>query len=364
MKKIIYIVLFSILPMLTYAQLDVVNNNVGIGGITDPQERLEVDGIAKTEGNTVLTTGASATTLYERTDGAAVLVGAGNSGAGFAVDEGYNFDIRMRSRAAIQSRLLTYGTILIRGRGDTKRVGIGVANPTEKLHVAGNIAHQGGVIISDRRLKRNATDFNYGLKEVMKLRPLTYDYTGKGGTTSGKYNVGLFAQDLQQIAPEFVSTFTHTEEDEEGKTVSEEEYLKIYDTGIKYMLINAIKEQQAIIETLEERIGQLEAASGNNIESPRTSQTVELGEAGQLLQNQPNPFNETTTIKYNLPQDSKNATMQIMNMNGQVLKTVQLSDVRNGELVIKAGELGTGTYTYTLVVDGQIVDTKKMVLTK
>ncbi len=76
----------------------------------------------------------------------------------------------------------------------------------------------------------------------MRLRPLTYDYTGEGGTISGNYNVGLFAQDLQKITPEFVSKFTHTEEDEEGKTVSEKEYLKIYDTGIKYMLVNEVQE--------------------------------------------------------------------------------------------------------------------------
>ena len=50
-------------------------------------------------------------------------------------------------------------------------------------------------------------------------------------------------------------------------------------------------------------------------------------------------------------------------MNGQLLKSVSVAQ-GNGQLTINAGELAAGTYSYNLVVDGAIVDTKKMVLTK
>jgi len=64
-----------------------------------------------------------------------------------------------------------------------------------------------------------------------------------------------------------VTEFTHQEtEDETGELKSEKDYLQIYDTGIKYMLVNATKEQQEIIdnqaakiETLEETLAELKA---------------------------------------------------------------------------------------------------------
>jgi len=53
---------------------------------------------------------------------------------------------------------------------------------------------------------------------------------------------------------------------EKGEVNNEKDYLQVYDTGIKYMPINATKEQQEIIdnqaekiETLEETLAELQA---------------------------------------------------------------------------------------------------------
>jgi len=365
MKNLIYIVLFSILPMLTYAQIDVVEpGNVGIG--TDsPDEKLHVVGDTKTEGIIIEKINTSASVLCNRTTASAFAFGAGVQ-AGFTVDKNFHMEFRSNTRANVLNRSISIGTLLLRFRKNSGWAGFGVGNPASKLHVNGSITYNGSLNnASDRRLKSNINDFKYGLDEILQLNPVNFRYNGKGGIkNAGKDQVGLVAQDLKKVAPELVSTFTYEEENEEAKVVSSEDYLMISESSIKYMLINAVKEQQETITTLEERISKMEALLNNNTDLPNTSQTVELGVSGQLLQNQPNPFNETTTIKYTLPQNSKDATMQIMDMNGRVIKTAQLSDVRSGELVIKAEELGAGTYTYTLIVDGQVVDTKKMVLTK
>jgi hypothetical protein len=85
-------------------------------------------------------------------------------------------------------------------------------------------------------------------------------------------------------------------------------------------------------------------------------------DAAQLEQNQPNPFHENTTIKYYLPNSTELATMAITDMNGMVLKTFTLAGKGYGQLLIGGGSLPSGTYIYTLTVNGEQVDSKRMML--
>ncbi len=51
-------------------------------------------------------------------------------------------------------------------------------------------------------------------------------------------------------------------------------------------------------------------------------------------------------------------------MNGKVIRTMELTEKGRGQLVFEAEQLTAGTYQYSLIVDGKMLDTKKMVLTK
>lgn len=253
---------------------------------------------------------------------------------------------------------------------------IGDIVTTGDVHAEGTLHAMAIDIGSDRRLKKDVQPFEYGLDEVMQMNPLTYDYNGKGGTKSGRYNVGLFAQDLQEIAPEFVTEFTHQEtEAETGKVKSEKDYLQIYDTGIKYMLVNATKEQQEIIdnqaakiETLEETLAELKATVAALVDKQTNEinhQNIRLQDnTNSLKQNQPNPFSDNTLIKYNLQKDATNAVITIYNTTGQVMHQERITQAGAGEIQLQADSLKAGTYSYTLTVDGRIVDTKQMVITK
>jgi hypothetical protein len=84
--------------------------------------------------------------------------------------------------------------------------------------------------------------------------------------------------------------------------------------------------------------------------------------AAQLEQNQPNPFSENTTIKYYLPNSTERATMAITDMNGTVLKTFTLSGKGYGQVLVGGGSLPSGTYIYTLTVNEERVDSKRMML--
>jgi hypothetical protein len=139
-------------------------------------------------------------------------------------------------------------------------VGIGTIAPADKLSVAGNIAPSAdnlytagksgarwsavwsanGVIqTSDARLKTNIETLNYGLKEVMEMRPVRYNWKT---TPDRDAKIGLIAQEIQKIIPEVVTG------DEKKETL-----------GMNYaelvpVLINAIQEQQKEIDEIAKKV--------------------------------------------------------------------------------------------------------------
>lgn len=258
------------------------------------------------------------------------------------------------------------------------RVGIGTASPTEALHVVGNIFHSGSLIMSDQKLKQNIAPYEKGLDALMQIRPVTYEYNGKASTTAGDAHIGLVAQNLQSVAPELVKEFTHVEMsepslEEEQKVLSRGNYLQIRDNEVKYLLINAIQDQQEIIEaqdekiaTLEERLAKIEAAlNGGTINTDINRQNIQLDGSGAYLeQNQPNPFNSNTLIRYHVPTEAANAVVNVFDAKGQLIHSERVGQMGVGEIQIKAGTIAAGTYSYSLVVDGNIVDTKRMVIAK
>ena len=85
--------------------------------------------------------------------------------------------------------------------------------------------------------------------------------------------------------------------------------------------------------------------------------------------NYPNPFNPTTTIKYNVP-ESGNVTVEIYNVLGQKVRTLVSTIQRAGENSIiwdgtnnNGDVVASGVYFYKLTVGGRMI-TKKMILMK
>ncbi|HRK59598.1 MAG TPA: tail fiber domain-containing protein [Candidatus Kapabacteria bacterium] len=115
------------------------------------------------------------------------------------------------------------------------RVGIGTASPTSLLSVNGSADKPGGgswATFSDARLKQDIRAYTPGLSDVLKINPITYHYNATSGLDTKPEYIGVLAQDLQKVAPYMVSTFT-----KDGT-----EYLKVDNSGMTYMLVNAVKE--------------------------------------------------------------------------------------------------------------------------
>ena len=101
------------------------------------------------------------------------------------------------------------------------------------ITAGGNIFAAGNVTaFSDKRLKENIVTIDSALDKVLKMRGVYY--TSKGGT---KRNMGVIAQELEDILPEVVFT-------------DEKDMKSVAYGNIVGILIEAIKEQQAIINKL------------------------------------------------------------------------------------------------------------------
>ena len=114
----------------------------------------------------------------------------------------------------------------------------------------------GNIATSDRRAKKNIQPLNYGLSDLMQLRPVTYEW--KNDTRNHGAQIGLIAQEVLEVIPEIVETHSFVADGRGNKSYQENElYGMVYEELIP-VLIQSIQEQQAIIDDLKERIVVLE----------------------------------------------------------------------------------------------------------
>lgn len=99
--------------------------------------------------------------------------------------------------------------------------------------------------------------------------------------------------------------------------------------------------------------------STTDIESPMTADA-----ASALGQNVPNPFNSETRIDYTLTENCNSAFLYIYNMLGKLVKTIPVTERGKSAVYINGSELLSGIYTYSLVVDNQLIDTRRMIVGK
>lgn len=83
-----------------------------------------------------------------------------------------------------------------------------------------------------------------------------------------------------------------------------------------------------------------------------------------LKQNNPNPFTENTVIEYSLPETVQTASLYIYDMNGKQIEQIALTERGESSVTVNGGHLSAGMYLYSLIADGKVIDTKRMILIK
>ena len=118
----------------------------------------------------------------------------------------------------------------------TGNIGINTSNPSEKLEVVGNVKATSFITSSDARLKKNILPIESALGSLLKLNG--YRYQWKDTRMDSATQIGLIAQEVQKQFPELVK------ENSEGE-------LGVNYSGMIPLLLNAVKEQQKLIQDQE-----------------------------------------------------------------------------------------------------------------
>ncbi|HUM45368.1 MAG TPA: tail fiber domain-containing protein, partial [Chitinophagales bacterium] len=234
--------------------------------------------------------------------------------------------------------------------------------------------------MSDGRYKKNVREDVKGIEFINKLRPVTYnlDVTGiskklnegrgdevneqlKTAITDKEQIVytGFIAQEVEAAAAEMDYNFSGVDKPKNDNDLY----------GLRYAefvvpLVKAVQELSKQNEDLQKQIDELKSAKDLYEVDNYTKEAITIDNAASLEQNSPNPFNTQTTVRYTIPSTYRSASIQISDMKGNVIKTYFISQAGKGELIINAGELSSGSYQNTLIVDGRKIDTKQMVLAR
>ncbi len=243
--------------------------------------------------------------------------------------------------------------------------------------------------LSDAQVKTNVNTFN-ALATVKTLSPVKYNFTNANvPQLNFKPNTdyGFIAQQLETVYPELVDTIRiDATYDSLGVVVNPSKVLKTVNyKAMSALLVRSIQEQQLTIDSLRnvyskqdsinQSVQQQLAAlasqinsccsntSSRNANSNINQLDVELSDKDAIVLNQnvPNPFAEQTTITYNVPTSVEKAQLIFFNANGQVIQTVDIKTRGKGKVNVFAADLSSGLYHYTLVADGKVADSKKMV---
>ncbi|MCP4397038.1 MAG: hypothetical protein GY801_07030 [bacterium] len=229
-----------------YFELNLESNNafyigggkVGIGTKT-PAETLDVAGNIKLSGSLrgvpEQTFGLYANTSKEDSRAWIEVWGAEQNYNGKLMLGGKLIDLKYASDDQ------SSGVIGIRLNSDGN-VGIGTTLPAYKLDVAGTIRGN-NVSASDRRWKEEIATLEHGLERVSRLRGVSFRWKDK--TRGEGPQIGLIAQDVEEVFPELVST------DAEG-------YKSVAYDKLAAPLIEAVKALKAENEALKARNDDLE----------------------------------------------------------------------------------------------------------
>ena len=247
---------------------------------------------------------------------------------------------------------------------------------------------------SDKNLKQNVQEFSDAMSLINKLKPRNYEFK-----TDEKLKVlhlpkgkhyGLIAQDVAEVLPGLVADVCHnltipkleeqtTHAAQSGKTSDEGSQKHSVEKAAPEMLttkavnytelipimIKGMQEQEAEIKAKDEKIADLEARLQKvEVVLNRNSNTVTSVSGAYLDQNTPNPASGITVIRYHIPATATTAYISITDAKGAIIKTISLNNRGTGQVNLNTSVLAAGNYNYTLWVDGNLSNTKRLLIAR
>lgn len=310
---------------------------------------------------------------------------------------------------------INYGGKFFANQGTTNSYGVYTESPSiagvnYALFVNGDATLVGGIATgfgSDSTIKTNIQDATNVTDLLTQLDVKTFDFNYSSFPSLNldhNNHYGVIAQDVESVLPNLIGSATIPAViDSNNNVITPSVTIKT----VKYqefipMLIAGFNEQQDTIEALDsalvaerERNNQQDSTlanlqqqlndlaalitnccgQGGSLQTPNNntnnnnstynvvhSTDVKLSDTYCVLgENSPNPFKDHTVIKYTLSETIQSAQIVFYNTLGQVIKVLEIEDRGEGRLNVYAEDLRSGMYTYSLIVDGNICESKKMI---
>ncbi len=263
--------------------------------------------------------------------------------------------------------------------------------------------------LSDGRVKKNIKQNVPGLEFINKLQPITYnldldaadkilaipaikdkdekiiqpsanELTARKAKEQIVYT-GFIAQDVEKAAKGLNYDFSGVDKPDNANTLYGLRYSDFVVPLVKAVqeLSKMNNEKDSAIANLQQQINDLKQMMVANQSTPvplnagvngQQSTVNSLLSSASLSQNSPNPFSNTTTINYSLPQQFSSAKIIVTDKMGNTLKQINLPAGRQGlsgnkgSVNVDAATLSSGAYQYSLYVDGRLIGSKQMMLSK
>jgi hypothetical protein len=352
------------------------NNRIGIGNITNPQELLHVGGrirsdalagggnvCADVNGNLILSGPCSSSSSgITSTCTSAVnyvpksIDAAGNLGCSQIYDDGTSVGIG------------SIGPFGYTWSGGLTGPTLPPSSGTLKLDVNGVTQSLAYIATSDANMKTNIEEITNAREILAQLAGKTYNWNRETLEKTGATDIrqyGFIAQEVAEVLPEAVSV------NAEGQYgVNYTYFIPLLTEGYKAQQaelqekdreIDALREQMnAMMNELTAMRNAINAMPGSNLNTGGIDNS-DAGVGSSLVQNEPNPFSQRTTVRFELTDDVQNASVFIYDLNGEQEAHYQIQKGQT-EVVIERKSLQPGIYIYSLVTDGRIADTKRMVI--
>lgn len=416
--KVYLLILFLITTIHAKAQM-LINSN-GLVGINNPNPSAQLDIIPSASTTTCINFNAGNNTGVNSfvTNGTGLIVWPNptqnwtSAMTIFFLNSNFNSKaLQVTNVNTLTYQLMNNGMALMSGA-----LGVGVSWPSYAVDVNGQIRATNVAVNSDSSLKSNIQTVIGARASIQRLRGVTYKFKAISNTTAksdsntiankfvgdtsflSRTHIGFIAQELQKVYPELVYTdkngllsvdymglipiLVESIKDLTVQTSTDSLDMSLLNKRIIHDSIYFENQLQSLLTQLnqccENSKTKSEATSNNMItESDQLPSNIQenglnnselngnsnVNDASALYQNSPNPFNLSTTIGYNLASSAGTANIYVYNMVGTQLKSIQLYGTGRGNITINGNELSAGMYLYALVVDGKIIDTKRMILT-
>jgi len=123
-------------------------------------------------------------------------------------------------------------------------------------------ATNGTIQTSDIRDKKNIAQITYGLKELLALNPIRFQWKN---SYDQKTKLGFSAQQLLEVIPEVVKDYDYEFPENGSLPIKKQnERLGVYYSDIIPVAVKAIQEQQKIIDSQQKTIQELEKSQNEN----------------------------------------------------------------------------------------------------